>query len=83
MRANAVPELDRVGSQVYKEDTTMQMEDVDLFIYNVITSASRQRRQLGILFVESFITCGNRTSFCNANCPEDRQGRMQYNFTGK
>lgn len=45
------------------------MEDVDQFIYDVLTSAARQQRSLGILFVESFLTCGDRTARCDAVCP--------------
>jgi len=58
------------------------MEEADLFIHNVLAAADRQQRSIGIMFVESFATCGNLTALCDVNCPEDRQGRMNYSFAG-
>lgn len=68
--------------QVYKQDQLREMEEVDLFIHNVLTAADREQRSLGVLFVESFLTGGNMTALCDAHCPEDQQGRMEYNFAG-
>lgn len=77
------PLLCCVSWQVYRQDTERQMEEVDLFIHNVLAAADRQQRSIGIMFVESFATCGNLTALCDVNCPEDRQGRMNYSFAGR
>jgi len=69
--------------QVYSNNPALHMEEADLFVYNVLAAANRQQRPLGILFVESFATCGNLSALCDAHCPDERQGRMHYNFAGK
>ena len=69
--------------QVYRQDVFREMEDADLFLYEVLLAAKRQRQSVGLVFVESFLTCGNLTALCNAHCPEHQQGRMTYNFSGE
>jgi hypothetical protein len=59
------------------------MEEADLFIHAMLSAAQRQQRVIGMLFVENFLTCGNFTDLCNAHCPENRQGRMQYDYAGE
>ncbi len=64
------------------DDAYKQMEEVDEFLYKVLTLAYEQQRHIGILFVESFRSCFKTPWECDRHCRATRQGFLQSNFTG-
>jgi hypothetical protein len=69
--------------QVFWDDIVSEMEAADLFIHDVLLMRQQRRLQVGVLFVENFLTCGNFTALCTAHCPEEQQGHMVYDYAGK
>lgn len=67
--------------QIYT-DVHTQQQMVDKFFWQALSYAHEEHRQLGIVFVESFVTCAQDRGRCNMACPVHQQGTFHFNFTG-
>lgn len=67
--------------QLYSRQPFTEQEQLDAFLWHLLTKRQEQRSPAAFLFVESFRTCGSSHK-CIGWCPQWAQGRMLYNFTG-
>lgn len=69
---------------MYNYDSYQQMEQLDEFLFRLTSAVhqTKQQHKTGLLFVESFRTCGTSKGYCNRMCQRSRQGQMAYNIAG-
>lgn len=63
--------------QAYEFDAYKQIAAVDEFLYNLLAAARRRQQHVGVIFMESFSSCGTDAGQCDRKCSRQKEHKGQ------